>query len=142
MRGGSINFASAVAVVGALAAQPAASQTERVLADNWNTAACGFTDTATLVLDAPGFLSRIDIWYRWNGDETAIAYTVLADGAVAGQGTLQRSDCDPYQSAWCIARDTPEMKLPPGRYDFRTANANICQNGGSGGMGFIKAYGR
>lgn len=118
-----------------------AQHAERTLMDNWNTAACGFTDTATLDVSSPIHLSRVDLWFNWRAGERSVTYTVSANGQDFGGGTLTRGDCDPYQGAWCVARDAPDIDLEPGRYEIRAARAGLCQNGGSGGAGFIKAYG-
>jgi hypothetical protein len=90
---------------------------------------------------SPLHLSRIDLWFNWQAGERSVTYTVSADGQAFGGGTLTRGDCDPYQGAWCVARDAPDIDLAPGRYEIRAARAGLCQNGGSGGAGFIKAYG-
>ena len=118
-----------------------ASATERLLVDIGNPYLCGVTDTATLDLDRPTHLTRVDIWFRWQSDESSVGYTVTSGGEQVGGGTLQRAECDPYQGAWCVARDTPDVDLAPGRYEFRTARRGVCQNSGSDGAGFIKAYG-
>ncbi|MFI4976468.1 MAG: hypothetical protein ACHP84_18180 [Caulobacterales bacterium] len=118
-----------------------ASQTETQLYDNWNTAGCGFTDTATLTLDAPAHVSRVALWFNWRQGESGVGYTVTSNGRNVGGGTLTRGDCDPYQSTWCEARDTPDTDLDAGGYDFRVDRGAVCQNSGSGGAGFIKAWG-
>lgn len=109
--------------------------------DNWNTATCDVTDTATLSLSTPARLDRLDIWYKWGPNETSVAYTVSNGTHVIGGGNLVRAECDPYQTSWCVARDEPGADIPAGTYTFRIANAQVCQNSGSAGQGFIRAYG-
>src|SRR5665213_1170785 len=73
------------------------------LFNNWNTAACGFTDSAALDVDRPIHLDSIEIWFNWRQGETQVAYSVLQDGREVGSGVLSRASCDPYQGAWCVA---------------------------------------
>jgi hypothetical protein len=114
---------------------------ERTLADNWNTAACGLTGRAELDLATPARLTRLDLWYHWNPGESSVAYSIDANGRAVGAGTLRRAECDAYQKSWCVARDTPNLQLSAGRFQIRAARAGVCQNAGSGGSGFIRAYG-
>lgn len=111
------------------------------IVDNWNTAACGFTDTVTLRLRRPARVSRIDVWYYWGPNETMVPYTISAGGRMIGSGNFARAECDPYQTSWCVARDEPQANLAAGRYILRIASAKLCQNPESGGRGFIRAYG-
>src|SRR5665213_158947 len=79
--------------------------TEALLFDNWNTGGCGLTDTATLDLAAPTHLARVSLWYNWQAGERGVNYSVSSGRRQVGGGTLTRGSCDPYQSAWCEARD-------------------------------------
>jgi len=126
-------IAAACSFAGAASAQQ--------LADNWNTAACDVTDLASLSINRPTRLQRVDLWYHWPPNESSVGYTVSRNGGVVARGELSRAECDPYQAAWCVARVEPGADLEPGIYEFRTARAGICQNAGSGGQGFIKAFG-
>jgi hypothetical protein len=110
--------------------------------ENWNTGACGLTDTATLDVDQPLRLDRLDLWVKWRDGEQSTDYRVFLDGEEIGGGTLERADCDPYQTSWCAASDSPAASLDPGRYVFRIDHAAICQNGETGGAGMIRAWGR
>jgi hypothetical protein len=139
-----LNFvfnAGRAALVGALLSGLTAPALAQQLSENWNTAACDFTDVATLALARPTNLQRVDIWYRWAANETSVHYSVSQDGAAVAEGDLTRAECDPYQTAWCVARVEPGADLQPGTYVFRTAHARICQNAGSRGQGFIRAFG-
>lgn len=118
----------------------ATAVTAQQFADNWNTGACGFTDMATLTIGQPVHLSRFELWYKWQPNEASVGYTVLFNGQVIGSGNLSRAGCDPYQGAWCVAQDTLSADLSPGTYTFRTERPRLCQNSGSGGAGFIRAY--
>jgi hypothetical protein len=110
--------------------------------DNWNTDACGYTDRAPLDLQAPAHLQRLEVWYHWRGQESAVAYTLSRGGQTVRSGMLLRADCDPYQDAWCVARDAVDLDLGRGLYIIRTERPRVCQNAGSGGSGFVKAFGR
>jgi hypothetical protein len=52
-----------------------------------------------------------------------------------------RGACDINQEAWCQARGNVGVVLPRGFVEVRTARGRVCQNAGSGGKGFIKAFG-
>ena len=125
-------------------AQPSGAQGGPALKlfDNWNTGGCAFTDTATLDLDRPIHLDRLDLWINWRAGERSVGYRVFLNGQDLGGGQLQRAECDPYQAAWCTGTDRPDAQLAPGHYIIRIDHAALCQNGGSGGAGFIRAWGR
>jgi hypothetical protein len=127
------------AIVASLAASATAMAQDKLF-DNSNAQACGFTDTATFDLQAPAHLDRIEVWYRWRDREASIPYTILHDRQQVRAGTLHRAECDPFQEAWCAARDSVDIDAGPGRYAIRTA-PRVCQNQGSGGAGFVKVFG-
>jgi hypothetical protein len=131
------------AIVGAMMALTGTSALaeESVLVDNWNTAGCSYTDSAPLSVTSSVHLKRIDLWFNWNTDETSLSYTLMSGNQKVTSGTLSRGDCDPYQASWCVARGKPDVDLAPGEYTVQVESARVCQNGGSGGKGFIKAYG-
>jgi hypothetical protein len=113
------------------------------LFDNWNTGACGLTDTATLDLNRPLQLDRLELWLNWGANEQTAGYSVFLNGQQLGGGTLQRAGCDPYQAAWCTATDSPaDTTLAPGHFEFRVDHPALCQNAGSGNVGFIRVFGR
>jgi hypothetical protein len=130
-----------LAVILASVAIPATVTAQEKLFDNWNTDACGYTDRATFELQAPVHLHHIDVWYHWRGREDSVPYTIWHDGQTIRTGALVRGECDPYQEAWCTARDSFDLDAGPGRYTIRTERPRVCQNGGSGGAGFVKAFG-
>jgi hypothetical protein len=114
----------------------------KVISDNWNTAACGFTDNAVMNLSQPTHADRVDLWYNWSAGETSLPYTLSSGSRVLRHGAFRRGSCDPYQTAWCEALDTINMDLPAGSYTFRATKGRLCQNPGSRGMGMIRVYGR
>ena len=130
-----------IALLAAWIGMIAAPAGARQLYDNWNTGACNFTDVATLTIERPILVQRIDIWFRWRRDQTTVRYTAALGSEVIASGELTRAECDPYQEAWCVARVEPNADLAAGTYTFRTERGGICQNAGSGGLGFIRAYG-
>lgn len=136
-----IKWFSCGVLAGVLTGASALPAIAQPMFENWNTAACGFTDVATLAVDQPTHLDRVEFWYKWGPNETAVAYTALRDGQVVFSGNMVRAECDPYQRAWCVARDEPAMDLAPGVYTFRTPRAAICQNAGSRGEGMLRAFG-
>ena len=81
------------------------------ISDNWNTEACSFTDA------------------------------LFHEGEPVKRGRLMRGACDINQEAWCQARGNVGVVLPRGFVEVRTARGRVCQNAGSGGKGFIKAFG-
>jgi hypothetical protein len=86
-------------------------------------------------------VTRVDIWYHWAAGESSVGYTLSGGGRSLTNGVLSRAECDPYQTAWCVARGALNTALAPGRYEFRLDRASVCQNAGSGGAGFIKVWG-
>lgn len=113
----------------------------RQLSNNWNTGGCGLTAAARLDLGQAVRLDRIELWYLWQADESSVPFTLLRNGQSVEQGSLKRSGSDPYQGAWCVARGQIGSALPAGAYQVRVGRAGVCQNGASGGNGFIRAYG-
>ncbi len=120
---------------------PQPSGPAQTFSDNWNTGGCGTTDTAVLVVNQPTRLDRVEIWYHWSQGESQVGFTVEANGRSVGSGFLTRGACDPYQTAWCVAQGWGGRVLQPGRYRFRLNHPQICQNGGSGGQGFVRGVG-
>jgi hypothetical protein len=115
--------------------------TAQQIYDNWNTDACGFTDRAGFIVQGPTRLTAIELWYRWGHNESEVGYQLFHNGRLVKSGELMRAGCDPYQERWCSARANVGAELPPGQVQIRTARARLCQNGGSGGEGFIHAFG-
>ena len=112
----------------------------RLLADNWNTAACEQTDRATLTLAQATHVDRVDLWFHWNQGEQSVAFKLVRDGQAQVEGALARGECDPYQAAWCAATVEPQADLEAGSYTFVVQRAAVCVNAGSGG-GFLRAIG-
>ena len=131
---------AAVCLSASLVILPTCAKSEQIF-DNWNTDSCGFTDTASFVLSGPIRLHAIELWYHWRPNEGAVGYVLLHEGRMIKQGQLARTTCDPYQEAWCTARAHLDVDLPPGTVTVRSEHGRLCQNGGSGGAGFIRAFG-
>jgi len=136
-----ICFPQRIALLAALLCGAMASASAQQVFDNWNSAACGTTDVATLTVERPIRLQRVDIWYHWRPNETTAHFTASFGGEVIEEGELSRAECDPNQAAWCVARLEAGAEIEPGIYTFRTERSAICQNRASGGNGFIRAYG-
>jgi hypothetical protein len=128
-------------LTGALTVTSALPLMAQQIYENWNTAACAFTDAAAFDLEQPTHLDRVEIWYNWAPNETAVPYNLSLDGQAVFSGSLARAECDPNQQAWCIARGEPGIDLAPGAYTVRTQRAAICQNAASNGEGFVRAFG-
>jgi len=111
------------------------------IADNFNPGACGFTDTAVLNLQGNAHLDRIAVWYNWAQGENSLNYTIFAQGQAVQSGAMTRSSCDPYQSSWCLAMAQLNRDFAAGSYTIRVSQARVCQNSGSGGRGFVQAFG-
>ena len=109
--------------------------------NNWNTAACGFTDRAGFRLHEPTRLTAIELWYHWGRHESEVGYELFHDGELVKHGHLMRAGCDPYQEAWCEARANVGVDLPRGFVEVRVERGKVCQNDGSDGHGFIHAFG-
>jgi hypothetical protein len=120
---------------------PLKGQIQNKIYDNINTGACGFTDTATLDLQASAHLDQIALWFNWARGESSLPYTISTGGRVVRSAAMTRGQCDAYQNSWCLAVDRLNMDLGPGSYTVRAGQPRVCQNAGSGGRGFIQAYG-
>ena len=131
---------TASCVVAMTIASGAAVGDSRLLADNWNTAACDQTDRAILTLAQATHVDRVDLWFHWNQGEQSVAFKLVRDGQAQVEGSLARGECDPYQAAWCVATVEPQADLAAGSYTFVVGRAAVCVNAGSGG-GFLRATG-
>ncbi len=109
--------------------------------NNWNTAACGFTDHAGFKLHERTRLTSIELWYHWGPRESEAEYKLFHNGEFVKRGHLERAGCDPYQEAWCEARANIGVELGRGHVEVRTERERVCQNEGSDGEGFIHAFG-
>jgi len=131
---------TASCVVAMTIASGAAVGDSRLLADNWNTAACDQTDRAILTLAQATHVDRVDLWFHWSQGEQSVAFKLVRDGQAQVEGSLARGECDPYQAAWCAATVEPQADLAAGSYAFVVGRAAVCVNAGSGG-GFLRATG-
>jgi hypothetical protein len=120
---------------------PVSPGPEEKIAEIWNTSNCDLTDTATLALERPAYVTRIEVWYRWQGNETSVAYDLSRNGQSIRSGNFGRAECDPSAREWCIGTDLIDANLAPGVYAIHTESAGICKNDQSGGQGFIRVFG-
>ena len=137
-----MNFGPCVAIglAAGLAFFPGTANAQRFY-NNWNTAACGFTHNAGFNLRKSMHLTSIELWYHWGPRERDVRYELYQNDKFVKRGRLRRGNCDPYQQAWCEARDDIGIDLPRGFVEVRTERPNVCQNEGSNGEGFIHVYG-
>jgi hypothetical protein len=133
-------FVAAGLAVG-LSVLPGPAGAQEKLFDNFNPAACAFTERAGFDLAQPTRLAGVELWYSWQQGESAVDFTLSIDGNQLTQGQLMRDSCDPYQGNWCVARANLELDAPAGYVEITAAQPRLCQNAGSGGFGFIRAYG-
>jgi hypothetical protein len=115
---------------------------ERALRNNWNTDACGLTDTAVMHLEWPTHVHHVELWYNWLGDQRHVPYKLFHEGRLIREGAFKRGSCDANQPSWCVASEHLDAHLHSGRYTFKVEGGRVCQNSGSRGMGFIKIYGK
>ena len=113
----------------------------QLLFENWNPNACAYTTSSRFILRTPAHVDRIEVWYNWQAGENSVPYTLLAGSRSLRSGTLRRGTCDRYQAAWCAAGDAVNMDLGAGTYVVRAGRSRVCQNGSSGGVGFIHVLG-
>lgn len=111
-----------------------------VISDNWNTAACGTTRTATFSLPATTFVKSLTVWYNTERGGLELPFE-LNGPAGAISGSFQTEACDPYQSQWCAGVYTINANWAPGEYRIRTGLPAVCQNSGSAGNGFVRVTG-
>lgn len=109
--------------------------------DNFDQQACGLTDTSTFNLKGTTRIDKIDLWYRWPTGERQVSFSILSNNRIVASGTLHRAGCDAYQTRWCMAETDINQQFKAGSYSIQLGEANVCQNGGSGGNGFVQIYG-
>ena len=136
-----IRSSVAAALLVGVSMLPLPAGAQEKLFDNWNTAACAFTDRAGFDLAQPTRLAGVELWYDWQPGEGAVDFTLSIDGNEVTQGQLVRAGCDPYQRNWCAAQASLELDAPAGTVEITAAQPRLCQNAGSGGFGFIRAFG-
>ena len=137
----SMSMLRSLVVLVASLATSVAGTAQMKLFDNFNTNACGYTDSATFTLQASAHIGKIQVWYHWRSHESSVRYTIFRNKQAVGDGVLARGECDPYQDAWCLADDSTGMNLDRGDYTIQTERPRVCQNDGSSGVGFVKVFG-
>lgn len=113
---------------------------ETKISDNGNLSGCSFTNSARFNINQASFISKIDIWYNWKQGQTTLPYTLRFPDGKIRNGTLHRSDCDPYQKSWCKAIDNLNIDLYVGNYTAIVPDGGICQNSETNGNGVIRIY--
>jgi hypothetical protein len=134
-------FSACLLILAVAGRAQAPSSAGQMLIDNWNPSACGYTDSARFNLRAPAHVDRIELWYNWQAGENSVPYAIMSGNRTLRSGNLRRGNCDLYQAAWCAAGDSANLDLGPGAYVVHAGRPRVCQNGGSGGGGFIHVLG-
>lgn len=114
--------------------------TETLVFDSSDTylGACSYTATSTWTLDQELTVSKFQIWYYWQANETELPVTVTKDGAAFATFTATRGSCDPYQASWCNADYAINKALPAGTYSTTIPTAYQCLK--PGGTGVVRLY--
>ena len=113
---------------------------ETKISDNGNIAGCGFTDTARFAIQRPSAVNKIEVWYKWEENQTSLPYLFHEPSGNVVRGVFTRTGCDPYQKSWCTGSDNLNKVLQPGNYAVTVQPGRICQNSGTGGNGTIRVY--
>ncbi len=111
------------------------------LFDNWNSAACAFTDRADFALEAPAQITHVELWYNWRAGERTLPFVLADAGGALAEGELTRGACDPNQASWCVATASLAVAAQPGAHVVQVGQARLCQNAQSGGRGFVRVRG-
>jgi hypothetical protein len=99
---------------------------------------CGYTAASTWTLTKSLSVSKFQMWYYWQANETELPITVTKDGAPFASFTATRSACDPYQTSWCNADFAINKTFPAGTYATTIAHAYQCLK--PGGTGTVRLY--
>jgi hypothetical protein len=100
--------------------------------------ACQLTDSSSWDLKEDLTVSKFQIWYYWNQDETSLPVTVKLNGEKFAEFEAKRGDCDPYQHSWCNADYAINKVFPKGSYSTEIPNKRQCLK--PGGTGAIRLY--
>jgi hypothetical protein len=117
-----------------------AMKTETMVFDSTNNyiGACSYTDASEWTLTQDLAISKFQLWYKWQTEETSLPVTVNKDGAVFATFEATRGACDPYQSTWCNADYTISKTFPAGTYTTKIPTAYQCLK--PGGTGTVRLY--
>ncbi len=109
---------------------------ETLVFDSSNTylGACGYTDSSQWTLARALTVSKIQLWYYWQANETTLPVTVTKDGAEFASYTATRGSCDPYQASWCNADFAINKEFSAGTYATKIANKYQCLKPGDTGV--------
>lgn len=100
--------------------------------------ACNYTDTSEWTLTQDLAVSKFQLWYKWQTNETTLPVTVTKDGQPFATFTATRGDCDPYQASWCNADYDINKTLPAGTYTTKIDTNQQCLK--PGGTGTVRLY--
>ncbi|MDU8928541.1 hypothetical protein RXV86_14210 [Alisedimentitalea sp. MJ-SS2] len=118
----------------------ALAQQGAVITDNWNKGGCGYTDIIRFDLSVAQDVGRARTWINWPEGVANVLYTLVQDGATVLNGAFTRNNCDPYQQSWCEGIADWNLPLEAGRYVIVSGMERVCQNGASGGNGFLALH--
>ncbi len=119
----------------------AAGAKTALLMENWNTLACATSASSSFQLAKDAYVSKLQAWYNWTQNETAVAATVKSGGTTVFQGDLTRGSCDSLQASWCLAEAPVVAQWPAGQYSLTLSKGQMCGNSQSGNQGFVRLSG-
>lgn len=114
--------------------------TESLVFDSTNNyiGACRQTNKSTWELQNGLTVSKFQIWYKWNQNETSLPVTILLNNEKFASFEAKRGDCDPYQTTWCNADFMVNKDFPKGVYTTEIPNSRQCLK--PGGTGTVRLY--
>lgn len=108
-----------------------------VLFNNWNTGGCNLTQIARGQLTQNSIVTKLVFWSNTGIDGGQITMQMNGPG-ISQTITTKRGNC---QGPWCEGIVNLQKSLSAGVYTF-TANSNsLCQNGATGGIGYVRFEG-
>ena len=113
---------------------------EKLIFDSTNNylGGCQLTDKSEWELNEDLNVSKFQIWYQWNANETSLPVKVFLDGKEFAEFDAVRSACDPYQKQWCNADYAINKLFPKGKYTTQIPDSRQCLK--PGGTGTIRLY--
>ena len=125
--------------VDTMPAQPAtaACASPTALFNNWNTGGCGLTNVARGRLTQNSMVTQLIFWSDSAIDGGQITMKMEGPG-ISQSITTMRRNC---QGSWCEGIVNLQQVLPSGDYMFTANSKSLCQNGASGGIGYVRFEG-
>jgi hypothetical protein len=99
---------------------------------------CQLTNKSEWELDKDLNISKFQLWYNWDQNETDLPVTIFYEKEKFAEITATRSACDPYQKQWCNADFAINKLFPKGKYSTQIASAKQCLK--PGGTGTVRLY--